>query len=177
MKFAAAVNPACHTDRILKNHPRSLPPPTRENPLDPRLLIAISEVLPQLGLTAFAGGERLMHVGPEVRDSIYRQAATMNSSTGTPISSLRGITAHRGTMAAAGGGSIESGGKGIAGGERLMNQKALEAQLLTMGITGATVAAQIGLRYWSLVRADRKAARESLAAEQGQGPDELESAS
>ncbi|WP_146033042.1 hypothetical protein [Arthrobacter sp. AFG20] len=86
-----------------------------------------------------------------------------NASTGTPIPLLRGVAAEHATMAAVAGGSKASGGGGIDGGMRLLDQKSMQAQLLVYGITAAAIGAQIGIRYAVLVRRDRKAAREAAS--------------
>lgn len=130
--------------------------------MDSRLLTAINDVLADAGIdVAVAAGAE---AGPAVRQSILDRAATKNASTGTPIPSLRGVTAERATMAAVAGGAKAAGGGGIVGGERVLGQAALQVQLATYGITAAAIVAQIGIRYAMLVRRDRKAAHESAAA-------------
>lgn len=129
--------------------------------MDPRLLIAINEVLTEAGIDiAGPGAIAEAKAGPAVRQSIFARAATKNASTGTPIPWLRGIAAERATIAAVAGGAKAAGGGGIIGGMRVLAQKSLQAQLAVYGITASVIVARIGIRYATLVRRDRKAARE-----------------
>lgn len=130
--------------------------------MDPRLLIAISEVLTEAGIDiAVPGTIAAAQAGPAVRQSILARAATRTASTGTPIPLLRGIAAERATIAAVAGGAKAAGGGGILGGMRVLAQRSLQAQLAIYGITASVIVVQIGVRYAALVRHDRKAAREA----------------
>ncbi|KRE64420.1 hypothetical protein ASG79_15615 [Arthrobacter sp. Soil761] len=132
--------------------------------MDPRLLIAIHDVLTDAGIdVAVPGSIAGAKAGPAVRQSILNRAAMKNASTGTPIPLLRGVTAKRATMAAVAGGAKAAGGGGIIGGMRVLGQKSLQAQLAIYGITAAVLVAQIGIRYAVLVRRDRQATREAAA--------------
>lgn len=146
--------------------------------MDPRFLIAINEVLTEAGIDiAVPGVIAGAKAGPALRQSILARAATKNASTGTPIPWLKGIAAERATIAAVAGGAKAAGGGGIIGGTRILAQKPLQAQLAIYGITAAVVVAQIGVRYASLVRRDRKAARESTAEKGSAGAHAVELAS
>lgn len=128
--------------------------------MDPRLLMAISDVLSGGSVAStITAGPSGAQMGAEFRQDMLNSAAKGNASTGTPIPLLRGIAADRATVAAIGGGSKLTGGKGIAGGEKILSDSELKAQLATYGVKAAVIVAQILLRYGVLVRQDRKAAR------------------
>lgn len=128
--------------------------------MDPRLLMAISDVLSGGSVsTTITAGPSGAQVGAEFRQDMLNSAAKGNASTGTPIPLLRGVAADRATTAAIGGGSKLTGGTGIAGGEKILNDSELKAQLATYGVKAAVIVAQIALRYGVLVRQDRKAAQ------------------
>lgn len=128
--------------------------------MDPRLLMAISDVLSGGSVsTTITAGPSAAQVGSERRQDMLNSASKGDASTGTPIPLLRGVAADRATVAAIGGGSKATGGKGIAGGEKILSDSELKAQLETYGVKAAVIVAQILLRYGVLVRQDRKAAR------------------
>lgn len=128
--------------------------------MDPRLLMAISDVLSGGSVsTTITAGPSGAQVGAEFRQGMLNSAAKGNASTGTPIPLLRGVAADRATIAAIGGGSEATGGKGIAGGEKILNDSELKAQLAMYGVKAAVIVAQVAIRYGVLVRQDRKAAR------------------
>lgn len=129
--------------------------------MDARLLMAISDVLAGVDLTnTITAGPRPSAAVSAVRESTLKTAAMKNASTGTPIPLLRGIAAERATMAAVGGGAKYAGGAGMAGGEKFLSEKSLQAQLAVYGIKSAAIVAQIAIRYAVLVRRDRKTALE-----------------
>lgn len=67
-------------------------------------------------------------------------------------------------MAAVAGGAKAAGGGGIVGGERVLDQAALQVQLASYGTTAAAIVARIGVPYAVLVHRDRKAARKPAVA-------------
>lgn len=128
--------------------------------MDPRLLMAISDVLSGGSVAStLAAGPSGAQVAAEFRQDMLNSAAKGNASTGAPIPLLRGIAADRATVAAIGGGSKVTGGTGIVGGEKILSDSELKAQLATYGVKAAVIVAQVMLRYGVLVRQDRKAAR------------------
>ena len=131
--------------------------------MDSRLLAAMNDVLTDAGIDVAVADSVAGEAGPVVRQLILNKAATGNASTGAPIPSLRGAAAQRATLAAVGGGAEAAGGDGMVGGQRVLDQAALQVQLASYGITAAAIVAQIGIRYAVLVRRDRKAAREAAA--------------
>lgn len=139
--------------------------------MDPRILIAIHDVLTDAGIDVTVPGSIAgAKAGPAVRQSILKRAAKKNASTGKPIRLLKGIAAKRATMAAVDGGAKAAGGGGIVGGRRVLDQKSLQAQLAIYGITAAVLVSQIGIRYAVLVRRDRNAARGTTADTDQLGP-------
>ncbi|MGS0567187.1 hypothetical protein ACU8V6_00060 [Vibrio alginolyticus] len=74
---------------------------------------------------------------------MLNSAAKGNASTGAPIPLLRGIAADHATVAAIGGGSKATGGKGIVGGEKILSDSELKAQLATYGVKAAVIVAQV----------------------------------
>ncbi len=128
--------------------------------MDPRLLMAISDVLSGGGVSAtIAAGPSGAQAGAEFRQAVLDSASKGNASTGTPIPLLKGVAAESATIAAVGGGSKAAGGKGIAGGEKILSDSELRAQLATYGVKAAVIVGQVALRYGVLVHRDRKAAR------------------
>ncbi len=131
--------------------------------MDARLLIAINDVLPGLDADALFATNLSAEAGEHVRWAALHNAATKNSSTGTPNSELRGAAAKSATLATIGGGAKWAGGEGIGGGTRILKEADLKVQLATYGITAVKIVAQIGLRYAELVRLDRRAADDDQA--------------
>ena len=122
--------------------------------------MAISDVLSGGGVSStITAGPSGAEAGAEFRSAMLDSASKGNASTGTPIPLLKGVAAERATIAAVGGGSKAVGGKGIAGGEKILSDSELKAQLAMYGVKAAVIVAQIAVRYGVLVRRDRKAAR------------------
>lgn len=122
--------------------------------------MAISDVLSGDGVSAtITAGPPVARAGAEFRQAMMNTASKGNASTGTPIPLLRGVAAERATLASIGGGSKAVGGEGIAGGEKVLSNSELTAQLSTYGVKAAVIVAQIAFRYGVLVHNDRKAAR------------------
>ena len=134
--------------------------------LDLRLLVAINDVVNggDLDSDLSLAIRQAAAAGPAVQQSIVDRAATKNASTGRSIQSLHGIANDRATVAAVDGGAKWAGGGGIEGGERVLSEKAVQAQVAAYGITAVATVAEIAVRYALLVRRDRKAAREAAAA-------------
>lgn len=91
----------------------------------------------------------------------YSAAATLASaSTGTAISTLSGVATHNATLAFFGGGSLATGGLGMAGGTAVLGGLVAGPVLLIMGITTGAKAGK------NLENAKSNAAEADLACEQ-----------
>ncbi|MBH0098051.1 hypothetical protein I6E68_02720 [Salinibacterium sp. NSLL150] len=131
--------------------------------MDPRLLIAIGDVLSGENLQTIASSGSASKTGVEVRQALLVQAGSQKASTGTPIPLLRGVAQTDATHAAAGGGAKSAGGRGVEGGIKTLDQAELTAQLAVYGVKATAIVAAVIVRYGVLVHRDRKAAREELS--------------
>lgn len=95
--------------------------------------------LEHFGTSLLAGGISGMAGGALTAFGAYSAAATFaTASTGTAISTLSGAAASNATLAFFGGGSLATGGMGVAGGTAVLGGLVAGPALLVMGlITGA----------------------------------------
>jgi hypothetical protein len=137
--------------------------------MDIRLLIAINDVIGEKGadLTIPASSRTASENAIAAERALLDHAATKTSSTGRPIPETRGAAKDSATWAAAGGGAKSAGGGGMDAGRETVNAAGVQAQLITYGITGgvmlAEISARVLVRYVQLVRRDQKAARAAVA--------------
>ena len=96
------------------------------------------EELKEMGnfAASFAGGATAGVAGGALTAfGAYNAAMSFaTASTGTAIASLSGAAAHNATLAFFGGGSLASGGMGMAGGMVVLNSMVIGPALLVMGI-------------------------------------------
>lgn len=98
----------------------------------------------------------------------YSAAASFaTASTGTAIASLSGAAASNATLAFFGGGSLASGGLGMAGGTAVLGGLVAGPALLVMGlITSAKAGKSLQNAYANVAKAEETCAELSVAADQ-----------